>query len=266
MCRRRLYVARRLSTWRALEGRPLTGPVEESRRLQAVLARRSRPRRRGRAAVANDLLAADEQPVDAVRAAEDERRDRVVRPGRARAPSVRQTARSAHRPGSSAPMSSRRSTAAPPRVPSRSASRAVIAAGPAAAARDEQRLLHLEDEVAALVRRGAVDAEPDADARVDAARAPARRRRPAGGSRSGSARRRCPVSANRATSRVGEVDAVRAPDVLRRASRAARGTRPAGSRRAPRSTPPPRPSRPGACAAAARAGERARPTPPSAAR
>jgi hypothetical protein len=39
--------------------------------------------------------------------------------------------------------------------------------GPPAAARDEQRLLHLEREVAALVRRAAVDAEADADARVE---------------------------------------------------------------------------------------------------
>ena len=64
-------------------------------------------------------------------------------------------------------MSSRPSTAAPPRVPSRSASRTVIAVGPAAAARDEQRLLDLEEEVGALVRRRAVDAEPDRRARVD---------------------------------------------------------------------------------------------------
>ena len=45
-------------------------------------------------------------------------------------PSVRQTARSACLPGSSDPMSSRRSTSAPPRVASRSASRAVIASPP----------------------------------------------------------------------------------------------------------------------------------------
>ena len=45
-------------------------------------------------------------------------------------PSVRHTAKSAHFPVSSEPMSSRRSTAAPPRVPSRIASRAVSAAPP----------------------------------------------------------------------------------------------------------------------------------------
>ena len=43
---------------------------------------------------------------------------------------MRQIAMSARLPGSSEPMSSRPSTAAPPRVPSRSASRAVIARGP----------------------------------------------------------------------------------------------------------------------------------------
>src|SRR5581483_6987404 len=37
----------------------------------------------------------------------------------------------------------------------------------AAATRDEKRLLDLEKEVAALVRRRAVDAEPDADTGVD---------------------------------------------------------------------------------------------------
>src|SRR5437588_2076088 len=45
-------------------------------------------------------------------------------------PSVRQTARSARLPGSSEPISVRPSTAAPPRVPIRSASRTVIAVGP----------------------------------------------------------------------------------------------------------------------------------------
>src|SRR5204863_3883841 len=34
---------------------------------------------------------------------------------------------------------------------------------PAAGSRDQERLLHLEEEIAALVRRGAVDAEPDTD-------------------------------------------------------------------------------------------------------
>ena len=60
----------------------------------------------------------------------------------------------------------------------------------------------------------------------------------------------------RAMSGVGEMDAVRAPDVAVEPAELARGTRPAGSRRAPGSTPPPRPSRRGACAASARAAAR----------
>ena len=114
--------------------------------------------------------------------------------------SVRHTATSARLPGSSEPMSSRPSTAAPPRVPRRSASRAVIACRPAARAGDEQRLLDLEEQVAALVRRRAVDAEPDAHARVEQRRAPARCRRRAACSTSGSARRRRRRSAKVATS------------------------------------------------------------------
>src|SRR6185503_4426804 len=39
--------------------------------------------------------------------------------------------------------------------------------GPAAPARDHQRRLHLEEEIAALVRRRAVDAEPDAGTGVE---------------------------------------------------------------------------------------------------
>ena len=128
---------------------------------------RSRPRRRAR---------------DARRARPGRRRRRAGRRGagpRARArrrdrrrppssrPSVRQTAMSARLPGSSEPMSSRPSTAAPPRVPRRSASRAVMACGAAAAARDEQRLLDLEHQVAALVRGRAVDAEADVHAGVE---------------------------------------------------------------------------------------------------
>ena len=68
---------------------------------------------------------------------------------------------------------------------------------PAASARDEQRLLDVVEEVAALVRRRAVDAEPDAHARLRASPAPARRPLRGGGSTSGSARHRCPVAAKR---------------------------------------------------------------------
>ena len=189
------------------------------------------------------------------------RRDR--RRPRTRAQSVRQTAKSAHLPGSSEPRSSRPSTSAPPRVPSRSASRAVIASGPPRAARDEQRLLDLVEKVAALVRRRAVDAEPDAApaSSISATGAmPAPRRM----FEVGQCATPVPAAPMRPTSSSGggrSGRTTRRP----RASRAARGTRPAGSRRAPGSTPPPRRSRRDACAAAARAAARARPTRASAA-
>ena len=73
-------------------------------------------------AVADDLFAADDQPVDAMGAGEHDAGHAIVRAASSR-PSVRHTAKSADLPGSSEPMSSRRSTAAPPRVPSRIASR-----------------------------------------------------------------------------------------------------------------------------------------------
>ena len=157
-------------------------------------------------------------------------------------------------------MSSRPSTLAPPRVPSRSASRAVIASGPAAPARGEERLLDLEAEVAALVRRRAVDAEPDTARPRRRDPASARRRRRAAGSTSGSGRRRrrCGRTSPRRRRRGGRSARTRR---RRPSSRAARGTRPACSRTARGSSPPPRRSRPGACGAGARAAGRARPTP-----
>ena len=68
-------------------------------------------------------------------------------------PSVRQTAMSARRPGSSEPMSVRLKIfrAAAGGESKRVADRHRL--GPAAATRDEERLLDLEEEVAALVRR-----------------------------------------------------------------------------------------------------------------
>ena len=83
----------------------------------------------------------------------------------------------------------------------------------AAPARDEQRLLDLEEEVAALVRGRAVDAEPDAHARVEQvahgrdARAEPQVRRRAVRDADAVSRRSVATSASR------EVDAVRAPDV-----------------------------------------------------
>ena len=122
-----------------------------------------------------------------------------------------QTARSAQRSGSIAPMSSRRARppaagAEPKRLAGRHRPRT------AAAPRDEERLLDLEEEVAALVRRRTVDAEPDAHACV---------RHPTHGSDAGAeaqVRRRAVRDAGARLREAGdlavrEVDAVRAPDV-----------------------------------------------------
>ena len=160
-------------------------------------------------------------------------------------PSVAQTARSACLPGSSDPMSSRRSTSAPPRVPIRSASRAVIAVPPprpratrSACLTSRKRSLR------------SFEADPSTPSPT---RAPASSRArtgatplPAAGSTSGSARRPCPSPR---TARPRRRRGGRSGRTTRRprASRAARGTRPACSRRARGSTPPPRRSRRGAC-------------------
>ena len=83
---------------------------------------------------------------------------------------------------------------------------------PAAAAGDEQRLLDLEEEVAALVRGGAVDAEPDAHVRVEEL---AHRRDP-GAEPQVRGRAVRDADAGRAEAPdlvVAQVDAVRAPDV-----------------------------------------------------
>ena len=166
----------------------------------ALLVARSPPRRRGR----GDRRARPPRRRRRAGRRGAAPRGRARRRGRRRrassSPSVRQTARSARLPGSSEPMSSRRSTAAPPRVPSRSASRAVSAAGPPRPARDEQRLLDLEQQVAALVRRRAVDAEADAHARVEQVAHRRDARAEPEVRASGSARRRCRVAAKRATS------------------------------------------------------------------
>ena len=160
-------------------------------------------------------------------------------------------------------MSSRPSTAAPPRVPSRSASRTVIAVGPprpratsSACLTSRKRSLR------------SFDAEPSTPS-------------PTGAPASTSSR----TGATPAPSRRFDVGQCATPtpcapergDVLRRRggrsartrrrlrpSRARSGTRPAGSRRARRSSRPPRPSRRDACAASARASGRAPPTRPSA--
>ena len=196
--RRVITRACRLAAVRAGDLR-LVAPARARRRAR-------RPRRRRRAG----------RP-DAAREARAPRRDRRPRRAPAR-PSARRRSRPAC-PARASRCRRGRSTAAPPRVPSRSASRAVIAAGAAAAARDEQRLLHLEEEVASArsrpIRRRRARRAP----RRRRARGPARRRRRAAGSTSGSARRRCPSRRSGATSLV------------------ARGGRSARTRRRPPSQP-----------------------------
>ena len=96
---------------------------------------------------------------------------------------------------------------------SRSASREVERGRAAEAARDEQRLLHLQEEIAALVRSGAVDAEADPDARVEQ---PAHRRDPRAEPevRARAVRDAGAGGGETADLGVGEVDAMGAPDVL----------------------------------------------------
>ena len=117
-------------------------------------------------AVADDLLAADVEPVDAVRRREDEARDGVggageLEPVGAPDGDVGALARLERADVVSAEHRGAAARAEPQRVPHGQRRRA------AAPARDEQRLLDLEEQVAALVRRRAVDAEPDAHAGVE---------------------------------------------------------------------------------------------------
>ena len=167
--------------------------------------------------------------------------------------SSRHSATSASLPGSSEPISaSRPRQRAPWIVPSASASRAVSACGPPRQPRHEQRLAQLAAQLARLVGRRAVDAEPDRRAgggerghRRDAGAEPRVRGRAvrdagAASRRTGAPRARRGARSGRARRR-------------RRASRAARGTRPGARRTARGRTPPRRASRPCACAAARRA-------------
>ena len=148
--------------------------------------------------------------------------------------------------------------AEPQRVPRGQRGRA------AAAARDEQRVLHLGEQVAALVRRACRRRRARRARLRRAGRAPARRRRRGAGSTSGSARRRRPSrrTSERRRRRGGRSAHTRRPQ---RANRRARGTRPGCSRTARGSRRPPRRSRRGACAAATRVAAPALRTPPSAA-
>jgi hypothetical protein len=107
-------------------------------------------------------------------------------------------------------MSSRRSTAAPPRC--RAGSRPGRRRGAAAAtARHEHRLLHLEEQVAALVRRRPVDAQATRIPASSMSRTGATP--PRAGVRRGQWATPVPLDANWAMS-ASEVDAVGAPDVV----------------------------------------------------
>src|SRR5580765_2932574 len=136
----------------------------ESRSLDAVFARDLLLVRVGETAVAHDVLAADEQPVDAMRAREDEAPDEVV--GAAELEAVRAPDREI---GALAGLERADVGAAKHRraAPCGQAKRLAGAHRPAAAATaaetpgDEECLLDLEEKVAPLVRRGAVDTEAD---------------------------------------------------------------------------------------------------------
>ena len=111
--------------------------------------------------VADDVVAADDEPVDTMRPREDEAGHRVggaselepVRP-----PDGEVGAFAGLERADVVPAQDCRTSACskPKRIPRRQRPR------PAAAAGYEEGLLHLEEEVAPLVRRGAVHAQPDA--------------------------------------------------------------------------------------------------------
>ena len=117
-------------------------------------------------AAADDVLAADDEAVDAVRPREHEPGD-----GIGRAAELQPVDPPDGEVGALAGLERADVLAAQHRRAAARAEPQRLAHGQrgraAAAARDEQRLLDLEEEVAALVRGGAVDAEPDAHAGVE---------------------------------------------------------------------------------------------------
>src|SRR3990170_546869 len=118
------------------------------------------------AAVPYDLLAADVEAVHPVRAGEDEPGHRVVGAAELEAVGAPDCEVGA------LPRLDRADVVAPQDGGAAArAERERLARGhgfgPTAPARHEQRLLHLEEEIATLVRGGAVHAEPDPDAGVD---------------------------------------------------------------------------------------------------
>src|SRR6266516_3552072 len=112
--------------------------------------------------VADDLLAADVETIDPMRAREDEPGDGIV--GTAELEPVgapdRDVGALAGRELADVVASEHRrptTRAEPQGLPRVQRLRA------AAGTRDEQRLLHLQEEIAAFVRGGAVDSQPDSD-------------------------------------------------------------------------------------------------------
>src|SRR5713226_9354046 len=114
-----------------------------------------------KAAVADDRLALDVEPVDAVRSGEDEAGDGVGGAGE------RESVGAPDRDVGALPRLEGAEVGAPKHGSAAARSEPQRVAGgkrrrPAATTRDEQLLFDLEQQVAALVRRGAVDAESDA--------------------------------------------------------------------------------------------------------
>ena len=215
-------------------------------------------------AATDDVLAADDEAVDPVRAGQDEPGDGVVCAAELE-PVGAPDGEVGLAPGSSEPMSSRPSTAAPPRVPSRSASRTVIASPPSRPRATSSACFTSRNR---SLRSFEADPSTPSPTRTPASVRSRTGATPAPSRRFDVGQCATPVLVSREPARCHARRDGRSARTRRRrrASRGARGTRPACSRTAHDSTPPPRPSRRDACAAAARDGARAPPTPPSAGR
>jgi len=165
-------------------------------------------------AVTHDFVAADVEPIDAMRRREDQSCELIS--GAGELEDVRTPDRDV-----GSPSCLERADVVPPQDLGATARRQPkrLADGhcswPAAPSRDEQRLLDFEEEVAALVRGGAVNTEPDAGSgieqvsdRRDSGSEPQVRGRAVGDP--------CARVGEAPHLLLGEMDAVRAPDVLRK--------------------------------------------------
>src|SRR5262249_9560538 len=117
-------------------------------------------------AVSDDVLAPDDQPLDAVRRGEHKPGEQILGTAELEAvgPPDRQVGTAAGLDGAEVVTAEHRgaaSCAEAERLPWGQGGRAAATAG------DEQRLLDVEEQVAALVRGRAVDADPDPYARVE---------------------------------------------------------------------------------------------------